>query len=344
MSCRIVSVSPAPPKTTSWCATRPGQPHGVDRRIGPHALRGRLRGAGGRVALRLGVQLDDLRAREHLRRLLGEAHHQRCSEREVRCVEARHACLAGRRVDRIDVESARSDHDGDALREAGVDVRLDRVGSREVDRDVATTRPRPPRVDRLVPCGAQRRLEERPDLSGCAVQRDAHQAAFSSSAGFTRWTASANRDSSGPIPATERRSGASSASASSATSSRRHGLEALHDLLGREERRVRDRRLAEPRHPRRGRLERQQDAALEVLLRACELVRPHVSARDVRDLGDRDLEALGDVVLARAHIDTDLSGVVRTARSSCRPSTPSRASRGSPGTAATTRSRRRSRP
>ena len=143
-----------------------GQPNGVDRRVGPHPLGGRLRGARRRVALRLGVQLDDLRAREDLRRLLGEAHHQHGSEREVRCVEARHAGVSGGRVHRVEVESRRSDDDGHAGREARLDVRDDRVGAREVDRDVAPAGPSAARVDHLVPGVAQRRLEERPDLPG----------------------------------------------------------------------------------------------------------------------------------------------------------------------------------
>jgi hypothetical protein len=56
-----------------------------------------------------------------------------------------------------------------------------------------------------------------------------------------------------------------------------------------------------PRRVMRGgrRLEREQDAALEVLLRPGELVGADVSGGDVGDLGDRDLEALGEVVLSR---------------------------------------------
>ena len=57
----------------------------------------------------------------------------------------------------------------------------------------------------------------------------------------------------------------------------------------------------------------------------------------------RDLEALGEVLLARADVERRPGPCRSTASRSCRRRTPSRASRGSPGTAATRRSRRGSR-
>ena len=56
---------PEPPKMTSWCATRPGQAHGVDRLVHVAARLadqlGRARGGARRgVELRVVVQLDDL--------------------------------------------------------------------------------------------------------------------------------------------------------------------------------------------------------------------------------------------------------------------------------------------
>ena len=125
-------------------------------------------------------------------------------------------------------------------------------------------------------------------------------------------------------------------SASAATSLGRHGFESLsrsRSML--EKRRVRDRRLAEPRHAVRRRLEREEEPPLEVLLRPCELVGTDVPGGDVRKLRDGYLEARGKVLLTRADVDADLARRRRTGRSSCRPSTPSRASRGSPGRAAT---------
>ena len=68
----------------------------VDRRIRAHPRRGRLRGARRRVTLRVRVELDDLRAREDLRRLLREAHHQHCPLREVRRMEARNSRVPAR--------------------------------------------------------------------------------------------------------------------------------------------------------------------------------------------------------------------------------------------------------
>ena len=118
VSCRIVSVSPAPPKMTSWCATRPGRRTEWIAGLGSHARRRRLRRARRRVALRLRVELDDLGAWEHLRRLLREPHHQHGALSEVRRVEARDAGLARRGVDGVEVEPGRPDHDGHAGREA----------------------------------------------------------------------------------------------------------------------------------------------------------------------------------------------------------------------------------
>ena len=64
-SWRTESVWPRPPKMTSWCATRPGQAHRVDRLVHVAAgladqLGGAQRGARGRVELLVVVQLDDL--------------------------------------------------------------------------------------------------------------------------------------------------------------------------------------------------------------------------------------------------------------------------------------------
>ena len=70
-SWRIESVWPSPPKMTSWCATRPGQAHRVDRLVDVSAgladqLGGALRRSRRRVLLLVAVQLDDLDLR-HVR-------------------------------------------------------------------------------------------------------------------------------------------------------------------------------------------------------------------------------------------------------------------------------------
>ena len=61
------------------------------------------------------------------------------------------------------------------------------------------------------------------------------------------------------------------------------------------------------------------------------------------ELGGDHVEALAEILLARADVDADLARRRRTATRRCRPSTPSLASRGSPGTAWRTPSRRGSR-
>ena len=49
----------------------------------------------------------------------------------------------------------------------------------------------------------------------------------------------------------------------------------------------------------------EHDPPLQVLLRAGELVRPQVARRDVRELARGDLEAFGEVLLARADVEAD---------------------------------------
>ena len=83
-SWRIVSSWPGSARSTSWCATMPGSRTEWIGTSPPIALRGRLRGSRRRVDLGLVVQLDDLGARDVLRRLGREAHHQDGSDREVR--------------------------------------------------------------------------------------------------------------------------------------------------------------------------------------------------------------------------------------------------------------------
>jgi hypothetical protein len=63
-----------------------------------------------------------------------------------------------------------------------------------------------------------------------------------------------------------------------------------HDPPDREQLRVGDQRLPETAHAVRGRLHREQDPPLQVLLRPLELLGPHVAAGDVGDLLAHDLQ------------------------------------------------------
>ena len=85
-------------------------------------------------------------------------------------------------------------------------------------------------------------------------------------------SACSKRSWSGPIPAAESRSGAHSSSVSSARSWMRDGVDPRHHLVDRHQRRAGQHLRAEAVHPGAGRLQRQHDAALEVLLGAGQLL------------------------------------------------------------------------
>ena len=211
-----------------------------------------------------------------LRRLLREAHHQHGAEREVRrdgstaTPASRAAASSG-----VEVEAGRPDRrtGTPAARHAST-FADDRVGAREVDRRVASLRPE--RDARRRPRARPRRAPARaraPTLPAAPYRRDLHHAALASSAGFTRSTASEKRLLVGPDPGRreplrrEERAGELRdlarpdrlESPRRSPSSERSGVSVIS-------------RLPEPRHPVRGRLEREQDPALEVLLRPRELV------------------------------------------------------------------------
>src|SRR5262249_44795759 len=191
----------------------------VDLRLGAHPRSRRLGGSRGSVVLRLVVQLDDLGSRKRTRRFLGEAHHQGCPPREVGGVEARHAHFSRPPVHGLDAEAGRTEDQGNPERQAPLDVREDSVRPGEVDGRVAVVRNSLDLVPNLVTRRREGGHEHRTDLPAGPEEGDVHQAAFESSAGLMRATASRKRLSSGPIPAAERRLGVKSAAASSATSS-----------------------------------------------------------------------------------------------------------------------------
>src|SRR6266511_4348880 len=87
------------------------------------------------------------------------------------------------------------------------------------------------------------------------------------------------------------------------------GLDLRDDPLEGEQLRVRDERLAESAHPIRGRLHREHDPTLQVLLRTRELVRPEVARRDVEDLLAGDLQTGREVLLTRPDVDANQAGV-----------------------------------
>ena len=117
------------------------------------------------------MQLDDLGALEHARRLRGEPHHQHRAEREVRRVEDGQACGPRRLVGRTGLPPGRPDDDRDTGGEAGEHVRLDRVGPGEVDRGVAAGGIG---VGDLVAGGRERGREHAADPAAAPVEGDLH--------------------------------------------------------------------------------------------------------------------------------------------------------------------------
>ena len=87
------------------------------------------------------------------------------------------------------------------------------------------------------------------------------------------------------------------------------GFDLGDDPVEREQLRVGDQRLAEPAHTIPRRLHREDDAALQVLLCARDLVGAEVSCGDVGQLGGGDLEARREVLLARPDVEADEPGV-----------------------------------
>ena len=124
---------------------------------------------------------------------------------------------------------------------------------------------------------------------------------------------------------------------------RRDGLDPCGDLVGIQDLGVGDQVLAEPRHARGRRLERQQQAAREVPLRALELAWPEVARCQRRR--SRRARSRGTPRGARvASRRTPRPGRTRrTPSGRSRPSRPCPVARGSPGTASTRPCRRASR-
>ena len=137
----------------------------MDRRLGAHARRRRLRRARRRILLR--VSRGARRSRPAGRRRAASSAKRIISTPPCEKFGAwKHgnARLARRRVDRVLVEPGRPDDDRDALFEAALDVAHDRLGPGEVDRRVAACGTGHERVDDLMarPPGAPARAPIRP--------------------------------------------------------------------------------------------------------------------------------------------------------------------------------------
>ena len=294
VSWRIVSSSPVAAEQHLLVRDEPGQPHGVDRRAVAHRRRRRLRRPRRRVDLRLVVQLDDLRARQVLRRLGGEAHHQHRAEREVRRDEdrpararaparprrSRSAARSCRRSTGLPRSSARSTFADHGVRPGEVDG-IARPASSPSSTPSASCPARSsagPSTDADLAARSRRGatfMPRRPARDGCARPPPR------------------NRSSLGPIPAADSRAGSSRTPASSASAAGVDGVDLGDDPVERQQLRVGDQRAAEPAHPVRGRLHRERDPALQVLLRALQLALAQVAGGDVGDLARRRSRGTG---------------------------------------------------
>ncbi len=117
------------------------------------------------------MRLDDLGARQVLRRLGGEAHHQHRPEREVRRVEDGDSNSGGALPHLGEIGARRADDRRDAGIDGGLDVRHHCVRRREVDHDVGL----PEIVHELVAGRLERRPEHRADLAAAPVEEDPHR-------------------------------------------------------------------------------------------------------------------------------------------------------------------------
>ena len=187
-SCRMVSVSPGVPSSTSWCATRPGSrtectrtpstlaprapgsssvvasgsgPAPASARAAAISDGGAGGGAGRGVDLAGVVQLDHLDRVEEPGRLPGELHHQHRADAEVRGdqhVPGVSASQPRTVLEALLVEPAGADHDGDAVVEREPDVVQHRAGMGEVDDHLGAGVDQPRRRVALVEARDQRQV------------------------------------------------------------------------------------------------------------------------------------------------------------------------------------------
>ncbi len=224
------------------------------------------------------VQLDDLGLGHVLGGLGGEAHHQHRADREVRGQERRWRRAVGARPAASGVQARRADYD---VRRRPRRTRRRSpsavVGVREVDDHVAVGQDRRPAA-----CPAPGRHGHRargrsppppPRRSSAPFARPhrrhptADQAASATRRG-QRFQRATEELSSPPMPAALRRVSGVQLVGELAQVIERDRVDALDDLVDREHRHVGQHRGAEAVHARRRRLQRQHDAALDVLLGA----------------------------------------------------------------------------
>ena len=252
---------------------RAGAPSGSAGRV-PMRVGGRLRRARRRVALRLVVQLDDLGPREvpwPPRRRTASSAPRRCAKFGAwKHGDAGALALPRRAASRS--KPRRPDDDRHAGREARA-RRSPSTASGRVKSTAARIRPARPRARRRRRARPrQRRREHR--TRPCPRRRRARpltppcRAAPGSRARPPRGSAPRRARSRPPRAAPAR----AARRRARRPRSRLDRLDLGHDPLEREQLRVGDQRLPEPAHAVRGRLHREQDPALEVLLRPLELV------------------------------------------------------------------------
>ena len=338
---RMVSVWATSPKITSWSATRPGQAHGVDRHLAVHQRGGARGGARRRVELRRVVVLDDLGAGHDLRRLGGEAHHQHRADREVGrrrrpCPGAPATACAQRRpsdqpvvpmttctpavdgqlrvADRLVGEREVDEHVGvvEHVGERRAERRIGAAGQLHVVRAFdggAGRRPHAPggagdgdpdHAARSSPCGsataAARQRSRRPGRARLAGARDLLDRGAERV--LVRADAGRGQPTGRPQLVDER-----------AHVVHRHGVDALHDLVGLQQRQAEQQRAAEAVHPRAGGLHAQHDPRLDVLARTHELRLGGGLLAQALELVADDLHRLDEVVRARADVEADLARV-----------------------------------
>ena len=119
----------------------PREPDRVDRDVAAQPRRGRTGGPRRRVALRVGVELDDLRAQRRRGRPPPRSASSGLRRREkFGTTRARDTGALGGRDEQVVVEAGRADDERHARVERRLRVAEERVGTGEVDCDVASGR------------------------------------------------------------------------------------------------------------------------------------------------------------------------------------------------------------
>ena len=287
-SWRIVSVWPSPPKIDLLVGDEARQADRVDRLVDVAAglgdqLGGPLRGARRRVELAVVVKLDDLDLGHVLGGLGGEAHHQHRADREVGGDEARWRLRrrSAAVAQRVEVEAGGADDDVDAGVEAGVGRSSSAVSgvvksttTSASARTSASSRPERGigAPGELHVVGALDRLADGlpmrpaapettdPDHS-CAGPRETLRRRRVAEAVLVRADAGGG-ELAGVVELGRQRGDLVGGDR----------VDPGEHLVEREQRDVEQRRAGEARHPRGGRLEPEDHAALDVLLGARQLV------------------------------------------------------------------------